>query len=72
MVKKLSSPICWSLALFIVGGLCFILYSIIGVHVDQNGVLHEAFFLIPIGYLFLLFGLGFLVTHLLNKRIHKR
>lgn len=30
---------------------CVVAYRMIGVHIDSNGVLHEAFALIPLGYL---------------------
>lgn len=50
---------------------CFLLFKIIGSSLDSNGVLHEPFFLIPIGYLFLLMGLisGF---NYLFKKLRKR
>ena len=44
---------------FILGISCFILYSIIGSYVDQDGTLVEPFFLIPIGYLGVFIGLIF-------------
>ncbi|KRM14654.1 hypothetical protein FD31_GL001717 [Companilactobacillus nantensis DSM 16982] len=36
---------------------CFVSMTLIESTVDSNGILHEPFFLIPIGYLFLLIGL---------------
>lgn len=48
-----------SSALVCLGFLCFFLRVIIGEHIDQNGVLHEPFFLVLLG--FLLFFLAFLV-----------
>ena len=36
---------------------CGTAYNIIGSSVDENGILHEAFGLIPIGYLFLFLGI---------------
>ncbi len=46
---------------FLLGIACFILYSIIGSYVDQDGMLTEPFFLIPIGYLGVFIGLIFII-----------
>lgn len=35
---------------------CFVLFEMIGSTVDSNGILHEPFFLVPFGYLFILVG----------------
>lgn len=44
--------------ILLIGGIgCFMLSMMIGSTVDSNGILHEPFFLIPIGYLFLLLSL---------------
>lgn len=36
-------------------------------YVDKNGLLHEAFFLIPIGYLFILIGLIVIAVNIIKK-----
>lgn len=46
-----------SLGLLILGGLCFLASALIGSYVDSQGMLHEPFFLLPIGYLLLFAGL---------------
>lgn len=40
----------------------FLAFHLIGSHVDQNGVLHEPFALIPMGWISLAVGAGSLVT----------
>ncbi len=56
-----------SLISFLIGGGCFVGYSIIGSEVAPDGTLVEPFFLIPIGYLFLFIGIiGVLVRVGLN------
>ena len=42
---------------------CFVLFEMIGSTVDSNGILHEPFFLVPFGYLFILVGF---VSSLIN------
>jgi len=49
------------------GVICFVLSTVIGSTVDHNGVLHEPFFLIPIGYLFFLIGIIFGIVYLVQK-----
>ena len=39
------------------GACCFLLFIIIGSSIDDQGMLHEPFALIPIGYLFIALGL---------------
>lgn len=46
------------LALGAAGIGCVIAFRMIGQTIDQNGVLHEPFFLAPIGSLLLLIGFG--------------
>ncbi|CND12739.1 MULTISPECIES: DUF3955 domain-containing protein [Yersinia pseudotuberculosis complex] len=65
MVKKLSLFI---FTLFGLTGLgCFISKALAGSYIDEDGVLHEPFFLIPLGYLFLLVALIALITFLIAK-----
>lgn len=56
----------------VTGVACFLLSSMIGSYIDNNGILHEPFFLIPIGYLFLLAGLVSGLVHLISRFRSKR
>ena len=49
---------------FVLGAICFFVYTIIGAHVATDGTLIEPFFLIPIGWLFIILGifLGIIVN----------
>ena len=38
---------------FVIGVVFFTIYTFSDVYVDEQGVLHEKFFLIPLGYLFI-------------------
>lgn len=49
-------------ALLAIGIICFVVKWIIWSSVDANGTLHEPFWLIPIGYLFILLGIIFLIV----------
>jgi len=54
------------LLLGVVGIGCRIAYSVIGTTIDSNGILREAFFLLPLSYLLILVGFGgFLLTKLI-------
>lgn len=46
-----------SITLLVLGFFSFLTCSLMGSYVDKNGLLHEPFFLIPIGYLFIFSGL---------------
>lgn len=48
----MSIPQVITALLALLSGLCFGAFSLIGSHVDSNGVLREPFFLLPIGWLF--------------------
>lgn len=57
---------------FILGAVCLILYSVIGSYVDLDGMLIEPFFLIPIGFFWIVVG-GLVISfghirHLVNKK----
>jgi hypothetical protein len=54
---------------FIFGIGCFIAYTFIGSYVDQDGLLQEPFFLIPIGFLFIFFGIIFAGIKLIYKKL---
>jgi len=54
------------LLLGLIGIGCRIAYSLIGTTIDSNGVMQEAFYLLPISYLLILIGFGgFLLTKLI-------
>ena len=54
--------------IFIVLGLaCLAAFRIIGSSVDENGMLHEPFALLPIGFLLLVAGALFAVVSLLRR-----
>ncbi len=44
--------------MMVIGGVLMIAYNLIGSEIDGNGFLHEPFFLIPIGVLFIFLGIG--------------
>ena len=50
MLKKIT------ILLFIIGLLCLLAFNLIGSTVDAQGVLHEPFGLIPIGFLLIVLG----------------
>lgn len=56
-----------SLISFLLGIISFILKMVIGTTVDSNGMLQEPFFLIPLGYLFLLIGVVTGAIYLYNR-----
>lgn len=57
-----------SIMLLTIATICFLAKAFIGQPVvDSNGMLHEPFFLIPIGYLFLLSGVIGLLIALVKK-----
>ena len=56
-VRKMRINLYATIIMILTGIGCFLLSTMIGSTIDSNGVLHEPFFLIPIGYLFLLMGL---------------
>ncbi len=60
-----------SIILLTIGAICFLAKALIGSEVDSNGMLNEPFFLIPIGYLFLLSGVIGLLIALAKKIIKK-
>jgi len=55
-------------AVFILIGIaCAVAYSLIGSYVDEAGMLHEPFGLIPIGYLSVFIGLVIGIVGLIKK-----
>lgn len=56
-------------AFFTLSFICMFSFQLIGAHVDENGFLIEPFALIPLFWLFLLFGCtAFLATFILQRR----
>lgn len=58
--------------LMLMGFMCFVIKANSVEYVDRHGFLHENFYLIPVGYLFLLAGLIIIISgvimHLENKK----
>ena len=52
----------------ILGLISFVLKAIIGSTVDANGILHEPFFLLPLGYLLILLGIIFSLIYLIRNK----
>ena len=63
MLKKLS-------ILFIVAGtLCRLAFNLIGATIDAQGVLHEPFALLPIGFLLIALGALSYIYHLVKNKL---
>ena len=59
------------IASLVLGIGCFVLFEIIGSTVDSNGILHEPFFLIPFGYLFIIIGFVSGLIHWYQRKFAK-
>ena len=57
-----------SCVLFALGVVCLVAYNIIGSSVDDEGMLVESFFLIPLSYVFQALGIITFAVTLLRKR----
>ncbi len=70
----LGKPISWkvSLPLFSLGFACMAGFRLVGSNVDDNGILHEPFALIPLGWLCLLAGAVIAFASLLRKGLRNR
>lgn len=66
-MKKIKWNLYFSITMIITGIISFLLFTLIGSTVDSNGYLQEPFFLVPIGYLFLLVGLIGGVTYIIRR-----
>ena len=66
-MKKAKITLYTTIIMILAGIGCFLLVNMIGATVDKNGFLHEPFFLIPIGYLFLLVGLVSGIVYLIQR-----
>ena len=61
------------LVLVIAGIACFIIKACSGEYIDASGVLHEQFFLLPVGYLSIFIGiLCFIASMLIRKHNGKK
>ena len=57
-----------SILLLMTGGLCLLAFNLIGSTVDAQGVLHEPFALLPIGFLLIALGaLSYIFQLVKNK-----
>lgn len=50
-------------ASLITGILCYVLKAVLPERIDESGVLHESFFLLPLGLFFILCGLAVFVAY---------
>lgn len=66
-MRKLKINFYLTIIMIIAGVGCFILFKLIGSTMDSAGILHEPFFLVPIGYLFLLMGMISTVVYLVRR-----
>ncbi len=57
-----------TITFLVLGILCFLSFRLIGSEIDENGILREPFFLIPIGWLFLFLGLFSFLWILYKKK----
>ncbi|CAJ1835840.1 hypothetical protein PEKONANI_02357 [Aeromonas jandaei] len=53
-------------ALVVMGLSCFVAFELIGATVDDNGLLHEPFALIPVGFLFVTLGVLLALSGLIH------
>jgi len=58
--------------LMFIGLLCFIIKGLSVEYVDETGLLHENFFLVGIGYLFLLCGVIVIIGSVIHYLIAKK
>lgn len=66
-MKRTRWNLYFSLSMIVAGIISFLLFRLIGSTVDSSGYLQEPFFLVPIGYLFLLVGLIDGVIYLVQR-----
>jgi hypothetical protein len=57
----------WPLYFTCIGFACLLLFKLLGSYVDSQGIIHEAFFLIPIGFIFIVVGLMVLLFRLIRR-----
>jgi len=66
-MRKIRFTLYTTIIMILAGIGCFLLFQMIGSTIDSSGIIHEPFFLIPIGYLFLLVGLGSGISYLFQR-----
>jgi len=75
-MNKINSPTILSLALIALGGACLLAFHLIGSTIDAQGMLHEPFGLIPIGWLLIVGGAAAgvvaAIRHGLRGRAHSK
>ena len=57
-----------SILLLMTGGLCLLAFNLIGSTVDAQGVLHEPFGVLPIGFLLMILGALIYIYQLANNK----
>lgn len=68
MIKKNISN--WNGIICIMFGIIIILIkSFLPVYIDSFGILHENFYLLPVGYIFLICGIMILIKKIIQKKI---
>ena len=58
-----------SILLLMTGGLCLLAFNLIGATIDAQGVLHEPFALLPIGFLLIALGALSYIYHLVKNKL---
>ena len=72
-MSKKTRVLTWiSIAYIIIAISCIPIYNFIGVTVDENGVLHEPFFLVPLGIVTFLAGLIIGIIALFSQAKEKK
>ena len=54
--------------LLVIGIMCFISFELIGSEVDENGYLHEPFFLLPVGFICIFLSMILYVVFAIAKK----
>ncbi|MFA0813204.1 DUF3955 domain-containing protein [Microbulbifer epialgicus] len=57
--------------LILLGGLFLLAFRLIGSSVDSEGILHEPFALLPLGFLLLITGIAMIIIGLVRRKRHK-
>jgi hypothetical protein len=72
-MSKKNRVLTWiSIAYIVIAITCIPLYNFIGATVDENGVLHETFYLVPLGIVTFLAGLIIGIIALFSRIKEKR
>ena len=71
-MKKLNKLHITAITLIILGAGYFLAFNLIGSYVDENGLLHEPFGLIPIGYLLIFSGLILGIIVIIKSKFGKK